>query len=208
MLAMSEEKARIEEQVGRALSRGDLRQREVGTGDIDKIIALGMVGISERLADAVFRVKYANEAREYGNALQGVYGLARALDQRERWRYRRRRLWKMAKQVFNYWLMDVCPLCTGVGYEVVSGSPHLSDRACPACHGERKRMMPWLRLRMPQEPGGRRVTPERRKRWLKRCEMIGVYQKRHRALLVTLETMERVIGEKMIAKLAHAGRHP
>lgn len=199
MLAMNDDKARIEEQVGRALSRGDLRQR-IGPSDLDKVIALGAVGITERLADAVFRVKYANDHKEFDTALAGVYGLARAMDARQRWRYRRRRLMWMSKRVLRYWLMDVCQICTGVRYIPAAGTGRLSDVPCPACHAEGKRPMPWVK-RLPQEPG-KRVTRAERRRWQDVRSTMLAYQERHRALLVALETMERVIGEKMIAKLS------
>lgn len=208
-MAELDNRAPIEERVGRALARGNLRQNNLGPCDLDKVIALGMVGINERIADAVFRVKYANDPKEYDNALLGVYGIARALDIRARWRYKRRRLWVISRRVFAYWLMDVCPLCTGVRYVPVPGSGRLSDVACPACHGEGKREMPWMKLRLPREPEGighGRVSKERWSRWHRSRLRVQDYQQRHRALLCELETLERVIGEKMIAKLAQRVR--
>lgn len=192
---------RVEERVGRALSRGNLRQRE-GACDLDKVAALGAVGISEPLADAVFRLKYANDPKSYDDALGGMLGLAHSLDNRHGWRLKRQRTQWMARRVLDYWLADVCLLCTGVGYEVIQGSPHLSDRACPACHGERKRPMPWVK-RLPREPEGRHGrSHERYKRWQRVVARMVRLQEQHRTLLVTLENVERRIGEKMIGKLA------
>lgn len=200
-----ENRPMIAERVGRALASGDLRQR-LGPSDLDKVIALGMVGISERLADAVFRVKYANDPKEYESALLGVYGLARALDVRERWRYRRWRLWGMARAVFAYWLMDICPLCTGVRFVPAPGTGRLTDVPCQACHGEGKRAMPWLR-RLPREPEGKRKgSKERRKRWERCVRRMQELQRRHRTLLCELEVLERVIGDKMVRKLAERVR--
>jgi hypothetical protein len=204
-MAPLEDKPRIEERVGRALASGDLRQNALAPCDLDKVIALGMVGITERIADAVFRVKYANDPKEFDNGLEGVYRLSRALDARLRWRYKRRRLKVIARRVFTYWLMDVCPLCTGVRYVPVSGTARLSDVACPACHGEGKREMPWMKLRLPREPEGighGRASKERWARWHRRRLRVQEYQHRHKALLCELEALERVIGDKMVRKLA------
>lgn len=197
-----DDKPTVHERVGRALSTGNLRQSE-NPCDLDKVAALGAVGIEERLADAVFRLKYANDPYAYEDAVDGVRSLARRLNEKERWRLRDGRLRRMSKRVLNYWLADVCRLCSGVGYEVVPNSPHLSDRACPACNGERKRPMPWVR-KLPKEPEGRMTLALRQRieGWGKWCKVLERFAYRHRLLLVTLEEVERRIGAKMIAKLA------
>jgi hypothetical protein len=190
----------VAERVGNALASGDLRQKP-GPCPLDKVGALGMVGISERLADAVFRLKYSNQHKSYEEALQGVYGLTRSLDVRQRWRLRRWRLHSMARTVLDYWLADICRTCNGVKFQVVTGSPHLSDRACRTCHGTGKMPMPWLR-RPPEKPKGRRATHQRVKDWRDACRKIEEHNLRYRTLLVELEKCERVIGDKMIRRLA------
>lgn len=198
------ERRSIEERVGSALARGDLRQRE-GPCALDKVGALGMVGVTERLADAVFRLKYANDHHGYHEALAGVYSIARSLDAKNGWRLKRKTLHWMSKRVLHYWLSDVCPLCSGVGYEVIAGSPHLSDRPCQQCHGARKRPMPWLK-RLPRKPEGRRVSKVQERRWEAVCRKLSLHIERHRTLLVALERVEWTIGEKMIQKLSDAVR--
>jgi hypothetical protein len=198
--ALNENRRPIEEAVGVALSRGNMRQRE-GACDLDKIAALGMVGIEERLADAVFRLKYANDHKSYDEALVGVYGLSRALNARLRWRSQRGRLRWMSVRVLRYWMADVCPICTGVKYETVNNTPHLSARTCPECGGSGKRAMPWIK-RLPRMPEGRRATRARIERWKRVCRMLSDSMDRHRRLLVELEAMERQVGEKMVRKLA------
>ena len=208
---MNEDRPTIPERVGKALSRGNLRQHDrdgrilVGPCDLDTVAALGAVGIHERLADAVYRLKYANDPRSYEQALLGVYGIACSLNTKERWRLRRRILHWMAKRVLDYWLNDGCRLCTGVGYEIVRGSPHLSDRPCPRCRGTRKLAMPWVK-KFPRKPEGRKATRHILRRWYDVCEKLRRRTDFHRALLVALETSERVIGEKMVAKLARECR--
>jgi hypothetical protein len=194
----------IEERVGAALAMGNLRQRE-GPCQLDKIGVLGMVGISEKLADAVYRLKYSNEATSYNDAFDGVYRLARVLDRRNRWRMRGTRLRWMTRRVLDYWLIDNCFTCTGVGYQPIPGSPHLSDRPCPSCHGTRKRPMPWIK-RLPRKPEGRRVNAHRLARWTQVCRKLTDQAERSRHLLAELEKTERWIGEKIIAKLSTQGR--
>lgn len=195
----------IAERVGTALSSGDLRQKP-GPCHLDKIAALGVVGINERLADAVFRLKYSNDHRSYHDALDGVFRLSRALDARQRWRLKRRRLWRMSRAVLDYWYADICRACNGVRYEVIHGSPHLSDRACGGCHGTGKNPMPWLHKRRPRRPEGKGSSPAKLKRWRDKCRLLEDSEQRHRALLVELERCELVIGDKMIRKLAAEAR--
>lgn len=176
-----------------------MRQRE-GQCDLDTVVVLGMVSIRDRLADAVYRLKYANDARSYDDALAGVFGMARSMDVRHRWRLKRESMQAMSKAVLDYWLNDACTLCTGVGYEVIPGTPHLSDRACQRCHGTRKSLMPWISS-LPSKPEGKKA---RVKEWYALCRDANASMQRHRLLLVALETTERAIGERMKAKLARA----
>lgn len=202
---MNENAPSIEERVGKAISRGDLRQREYAC-DLDKICALGIVGIGERLAGAIFRLKYGLDPKGYGEALAGVYMLALGLNRKLRWNFRQPRLERMTRRVMVYWLADNCPLCTGLGYEIIHSTPYLSDRACPQCLGTRKRAMPWTRM-LPREPEGRHVRKETRQRWRRFCERMARWQEAHRTLLVALEVNERVIGDKMIQKLSNEVCH-
>jgi hypothetical protein len=189
----------LAEIVGRALLSGDLRQKEHSC-DLDKVGALGLVGVTERLADAVFRLKYAGQPSAYDEALYGVYVIARSLASRNRWKVRRWRLWRMARSVLDYWLSDLCRACNGVRYLVIPGSPHLSDRPCPECKATGKRAMPWLR-KLPRRPDGKRATPERIARWRHLCNELQKRAERHRHLLVELERAESRIADKVAAKL-------
>lgn len=189
----------IEESVGAALSRGDMRQRE-GPCDLDKVMALGLVGIRERIADAVFRLKYGNDPRSYHDALAGVYSISRSLSQRENWRYRRSRLRWMSKRVLDYWLADLCPACTGLRFEQIIGTPHLSERMCRFCDGSGKRAFPWLR-RMPRKPEGRSATRKRVERWRRVTEVLSRYVLRHQTLLYHVERSERALSDKIARRL-------
>lgn len=194
---MAIERRTIHERVGVALSNGNLRQT---SRDIDTIGALGMVGVTERLADAVFRLKYGNDPSSYRDALAGVYGIARSLDARGNWRYRRRRLHWMAKRVLGYWITDLCPSCNGLGFDVMLGTPHLSDRPCRSCRGTRKRVMPWLR-KLPKRPPPS-LGRGHMEKWKKLRSRLQAYAARHREILVGLERSEDIIAMKVSMKLS------
>ena len=62
--------------------------------------------------------------------------------------------WKVAAEMVAWKLHGVCEPCEGRGYEVIQGTPSLSDRLCSHCHGSGKRPYPreaahiWLESEM------------------------------------------------------------
>lgn len=60
----------------------------------------------------------------------------------------------ITKEVIGWWFNGVCKSCKGRGYEVLKGTPHLSERLCKACHGAKMVALPrgdtytWLANRM------------------------------------------------------------
>ena len=42
---------------------------------------------------------------------------------------------EVAERTLHWWLQDVCSGCDGVKYERVPGTPKLSAKLCPVCHG-------------------------------------------------------------------------
>lgn len=50
--------------------------------------------------------------------------------------------WKIAKEMLTWQLHGVCQPCEGRGYEVIKGTPSLSDNVCHHCHGTGKRPYP------------------------------------------------------------------
>lgn len=161
----------VEEKIGRALADGDLDYR---SNAINAVIALGCVSIEEKVADAVFRLKYANDAHSYADAVKAVSGIAKSLDARHNWRLKDHAA--IATAVVNYWLCDLCPSCTGIGAQAIAGTPVLGTY-CPACRGSGKRDYPW-------QGTGR----------------AGQY---HTATLCALEEAERRIKGKLLDRLAH-----
>lgn len=100
---------------------------------------LAAASLCRDLGTKLFRVKFAGDATSYPALLEAwreiVIGKA-AL-----------RTWpadvspsKVARLSLDHWLNDVCPACTGRGYEMVRGQPTvLSDVACRACAGQATR---------------------------------------------------------------------
>lgn len=190
------ERRAVEERVGSALSTGKL---EWDSSAHTLITALGLVGITERMADVVFRLRYANDAATYPDALAAVKDLARALAVRGNWRVRRAKLAAMAKAVLDYWLCDLCQRCNGLGFEKVVGTPRLSAKPCPACAGLKKRPAPWERS-LPPLPD-RRMPAARRHRVLRARALLGQEMRRHDDLLAALQSVEAAVARKLVKRL-------
>jgi hypothetical protein len=192
----------IQEGVGVALAEGRMTGR-----NLDIIHALGAVSIHHPLADAVFRVKYSNEASSYPDALAGMRNLAISLNALGGWRLKRSRLAEMAKAVLDYWLSDTCPVCEGRGWEKPDGSPALSNTPCGACaKGSRlgKRPFPWNKKPKLRERDD--ASRERRRSLRSRRQKFDRLAEQHKHLLCAIEAVESRIGEKMIAKLGRRVR--
>ncbi|MDA8260567.1 MAG: hypothetical protein M0Z99_33865 [Betaproteobacteria bacterium] len=175
----------IPELIGSALSSGDLAPRKGACG-LDKVMALGLVGMRAKMADAVFRLKYANNGSAYSEALQTVTKLAQRLDRAENWRMQAQHQ-DMAKAVLDYWLDDKCEVCgarsenpdrMGGTARKITGDQVLEGEACKACNGSGKRPFPWLNPN-PRDRAARYQT----------------------ALLVAVEETERKLAGSLIAKL-------
>ncbi len=168
---MSPDYPGVEERVGRALAGGRLTYQ---SGSLNAILALGLVGIDELVADAVMRLKHANDPHAYAGAVHAVADMAEKASARHGWRLRDSL--HLATEVVNYWLYDNCPSCTGIGSQVITGTPMLGP-ACPDCRGSGKRQPPWQRE--------------------------GRAARHYTAILAALQIAERRIRGRLIDRLAH-----
>lgn len=195
----------IEESIGSALSSGNLTYHGETACNLDKVMALGAIGIDEKLADAVFRLKYSNDAGSYEDALVGVKQLLRSVGGRKNWRLRGARADGMAKSVLDYWISDTCVSCTGLMFVKALGAPNLTAAHCPACDPVRpgKRPYPWVLRRPKIRDRGRKTNDPTVRR---RRAAFEKFMEQHKALLCELEEVERNIGGKLIAKLAQRVR--
>lgn len=97
-------------------------------GDIDVVRAMGMAAQGDAMVDlglSLWRVKYSGVHRELrGLAMQ----LMALMEQHQR-------DVEQVAPVLAYWLDGVCKTCSGLGYDVIPGTPTLSDVACGSCEG-------------------------------------------------------------------------
>jgi hypothetical protein len=180
---MARERRTISERVGSALADGGLTW---GSGGHAVVVATGMAGITQPHVDTLLRLKYANDAKSYADALKAVVNLAALLNRRGAHRVRWAKLKSASALVLNYWLDDSCHTCNGLGFERVPGAPSLSDRVCQSCHGTGRCQVPWL-LRLPQVPVGARnktrvqrilkLRAERARLMLLHDQLLAVLQK-------------------------------
>lgn len=126
--------ATVEERCGRSMANGRVD---------NPILAIGMVSVSERAADALYRLKWSNDPKSYGSALKAVITIARSI--RERRRLNIKPVEPCAEEVLRYWLASVCPACFGRKADVIEGTPHLGV-ACEVCRGTGTRGYPWAGL--------------------------------------------------------------
>ncbi len=181
----------VSELMGSALSSGDLSPK-LGPCGLDKVMALGLLGMRDKMADAVFRLKYRPSLVSYQDTLKVVEDLARRLDRAENWRMQPR-IPTMAKAVLDYWLDDICEDCgarqadtskMGGTAKKITGTPALEENVCPACQGSGKRPFPWA------------ATNRDAVR----------FSNAHTALLIAVEETERRLTGDLIAKLFSTAR--
>lgn len=187
---MGYQRPRIEERVSHALAHGDLTPSE-NACDLDKIMAMGMVGVVEQMADAIYRLKFTNDARAYKPALQALLDISRGLNVRRNWRMGSK-IELIAKEVLDYWIMDICVACTGKrddpdGESLTAmpqiGTPYLEGVPCEVCRGTGKRPRPWVD-----------IYADGKRNKLERC---------HNELLEAVEEAERRIRRQLIEKLSN-----
>jgi len=104
--------------------------------------ALGLVGMTEKAADAVFRFRQGLDSKEHGNALNAILVISRALDAKWNWRYKNHE--QLAANVLEFWTVPNCLACFGRKREVIPDTPMLGE-ICPSCGGSGQRPYPWAR---------------------------------------------------------------
>lgn len=145
-------------------------------GRVDNpILALGLVSVTERSADTLYRLKWSNDAKEYRNGVRAVFLIVGELSLKHSWDWSLAESEAAAEAVLRWWLCPICPSCCGRGANPVEGTPILDD-GCPDCRGSGKRAYPWG---------------------------AGRDGKRHTMTLWAIEETERRIRGKLIDKLAH-----
>jgi hypothetical protein len=110
------------ERITRAQYTDDLG--EVGPeeiGDVDIVRACGMAGQGNPLGLSIWRFRYGGDMRELLPVARGLIELGHEPE--------------LVAKVLGHLANDVCKACEGRGYEVVPGTPMLSDVLCMRCQG-------------------------------------------------------------------------
>lgn len=123
------------ERLSEAMVSDDLKMRENLGGDLDYMIALGCAGSKDRDASALLHVDLGGSRVSYKQLRRAAINITHRLDVRRNWKLSRQQLVDIASGAVKMYLMPNCTKCTGLKYQKVKGTPHLSDRVCPRCKG-------------------------------------------------------------------------
>jgi hypothetical protein len=129
------------ERYGSAAASGNLRQRMDRPAQADTVIAAGMVGRTNPLGLALWRVKLAGDRTSYRHAQSLLCQRVALVARKRKWKESPKSLRLLAHQVFSWAVFGVCPVCTGrgqrlLGEPLADGRAVLADDPCPACHGD------------------------------------------------------------------------
>ncbi|MGL4480440.1 MAG: hypothetical protein ACRCVK_19730 [Aeromonas veronii] len=139
---MSNDCVTIEERYGNAVEATDLTLRFERGGPLDVLTAAGMVGARRPLSLSVWRWIYGEDHNERHAVLAGLLKWAKKRGRRCHWRG----AWqsecvRVVVTVADWYSDKTCRHCHGTRYEVIPGTPALSDEPCQVCHGSGERSL-------------------------------------------------------------------
>lgn len=123
----------IQERYGNAVDATDLTMRFERGGQVDVLTAAGMVGVKHPLSMSLWRWVYGGDTNERHAVLVGLMKHMKRRSARERWK-EPGKLVQVVVAVADWYLARTCPACHGTLYQVIPGTPSLSDVPCPVCH--------------------------------------------------------------------------
>ena len=125
------------ESLMRAQKSSDLGEAIEGElADIDIVRAAGMVGQRYPTALAVWRFCELQDRGSLRSAFDGLMAMAAR-------RHIHHNAIETVGAVLQWLVKPACTACNGTGFDVIQGTPTLSDHACPVCHGSGKRPTGW-----------------------------------------------------------------
>jgi len=102
---------------------------------------LAAVALSSELGGLLWRVKYSNDATSYGALLTSWHAIVKRKAELRTWPAEISPS-QIARLSLDHWLTDICPSCTGRGWEPVKDVPSvMSDTPCKSCNGTSKRAL-------------------------------------------------------------------
>lgn len=102
---------------------GEVGVEEVG--DVDIVRACGMAGQANPLGLSIWRWRYGGDQRELFHVAKGLIDAGHDSI--------------LVARVLGHLADDVCKPCEGRGYELMPGTPVLSDTLCVHCQGTGRR---------------------------------------------------------------------
>lgn len=129
------------ERLAVALTSRNLQQKEE-TCSIDYVIALGMIGIKNKMAGAIINLHLTGSPSSYKEARRATVELTRRLSIKRDWKLETKDQYRIADAAWKMYLMPTCPKCTGRKYQVAEGTPLLTARPCQKCQGTGLRHYP------------------------------------------------------------------
>ncbi len=120
----------------RAQDSSDLADHAERAGDVDWVRASGMVARQHECAMSVWRVIELGDYRALRPAFDNLMRLCagHGIDTHPA---------ETVSDVLAWMMEPTCPSCSGRGFELIPGTPTLSDRACGDCGGTGQRAPAW-----------------------------------------------------------------
>lgn len=129
------------ERIGRAMVSTNLKEREHSC-DLDFVIATGMVGQHHKEAVNILRFHLVGDSPSYRGVRGAAISITHKLNVKRRWGMNPKDLVRVAEIAMKLYLNPRCPKCQGRKFQLVDGTPSLSNRHCQKCQGTGKRGSP------------------------------------------------------------------
>lgn len=123
------------ERLAEAQISSNLADDPMRLSDVDYLRASGWAAQTCPEGLMLYRLKYANDHREWKQTVQRMYALIVGKAYRTRLTITAGQMRELADSTLRYWIAPICPVCLGRGANVVPGTPNLSDEPCGYCHG-------------------------------------------------------------------------
>lgn len=139
---MNDNRVTAVERISQAFVSGRLDSKPNAVTDLDWLTALGMVAAGQGAHSSLLRVHYVQDRSSLEDAMKAAIAFARRQSQRRGWNLTNKEINRTARLALEYHVLPTCQTCRGQKYQRIEGTPSLSAKACPKCHGTGKRPLP------------------------------------------------------------------